>query len=220
MISSCASRVLTRCSRRIVRRRRFSAITNPAIAQTGIASASAIRISKSSTAHRREGFGCGYRQIETRRTTQPPSVQSLFRAFVHVSAVSDAISNAARTRGAAKGRTAALSAATSQLSAGGEGTRPENGGARTAAPTRDAAMMPGTGISASERGTRMRPCGWRSLAWNSADRVRHHSQHRIVPRRHVGLGPVRARVPTVNMQHPLHVEHRHAPRLFSQTVAG
>ena len=50
MLPSCASRVLMRCSRRIVRRRRFSAITNPAIAQTGIASASAIRTRKSSTA--------------------------------------------------------------------------------------------------------------------------------------------------------------------------
>jgi hypothetical protein len=216
MISSCASRVLTRCSRRIVRRRRFSAKTNPAIAQTGIASASAIRTSKSSTGHHRKGFGCGYRQLETRRTTQPSSVQSLFRVFVHASAVSDAISNAARTRGAAKGRTAALSAATPRLSAGGEWTCPENAGARTAAPTRDAAMMPGTGISASERGMRMRPCGWRSLARSLADRVRHQCQDQIVPRRHVGLRAVCARAPTVNMQHPL--QHR-APSC-SRTVAG
>ena len=214
MLPSCASRVLTRCSRRIVRRRRFSTIANPAIAQTGIASASAIRTSKSSAGHHCEGFSCGYRQLETRRTTQPSSVQSLFRALVHTSAVSDPISTAARTRGAAKGRTAALSAATSRLSAGGEWTCPENAGARTAAPTRDAAMMPRTGISVSERGMRMRPCGWRSLAWSVADRVRHHSQHRTVPRRYVGLRAVFFRAPTVNMQLPLHVEHRHAPGLL------
>ena len=157
MLPSCASRVLTRCSRSIVRRRRFSAITNPAIAQTGIASASAIRTGQSSTGHHRDGFGRTYRQIETRRTTQPSSVQSFCRAFVQVSAASDAICGTAERMRGCRGRTAAFSAVTSRCCAARGWTCPEDCGARTAAPIMEAVTMPSPGILTSERSVPTRP---------------------------------------------------------------